>query len=218
MTFLESLHQKLDTYHLLKHTFYQNWSMGKLTLATLKEYAQQYYHHVADFPRYLSATHSRCNDLKSRQILLANLIDEEQGEENHPELWLRFAESLGSSRHDVIHAQLSAETKQLVDGYHSLANNSYATGLGALYAYERQVPDVAKSKIDGLKEYYGINDEESLKFFNVHIKADEWHSQECADLLNKLNTAEQHEAMNGAVTGALCLWKFLDGVTARALV
>ena len=28
-------------------------------------------------------------------MLLDNLIDEEKGSENHPELWMRFAEGMG---------------------------------------------------------------------------------------------------------------------------
>ncbi|GIS54804.1 hypothetical protein Ct9H90mP29_18460 [bacterium] len=31
-------------------------------------------------------------------MLLDNLIDEERGSENHPELWMRFAEGMGNSR------------------------------------------------------------------------------------------------------------------------
>jgi CoA-transferase family III len=40
----------------------------------------------------LSALHSRCDDLDTRQVLLENLIDEERGAGNHPALWLKFAQ------------------------------------------------------------------------------------------------------------------------------
>src|SRR5260370_41888166 len=79
---------------LLKHPFYQQWDAGTLAAQRLGNYAIQYYRHVEAFPRYLSALHSRCEDLETRQVLLENLIDEERGAENHPELWLRFAEAL----------------------------------------------------------------------------------------------------------------------------
>ena len=161
---------------------------------------------MAVFPRYISGIHSLCPDLKMRQILLGNLIEEEQGEENHPELWLRFAEGLGVSR-DMAHAPACLkETHDLVDGYFELVQSDYATGLGALYAYERQTPDVAKSKIDGLKKHYGIHDERSLKFFEVHIHADIWHTEEVASLLSCLNPEEQQKAMKGAEAGARFLW------------
>ncbi len=88
MNLIGSLNTKLDVLHLLKHPYYQKWNMGELTIPALQVYAQEYYHHVAAFPRYISAIHSRCSDIKNRQVLLANLIEEESGEENHPELWL----------------------------------------------------------------------------------------------------------------------------------
>ena len=34
----------------------------------------QYYEHVRNFPIYLSATHSRCDDMEVRQLLLENLV------------------------------------------------------------------------------------------------------------------------------------------------
>ena len=42
------------------------------------------------------------------------------------------------------------------------------------------------------------------------MKADEWHTQECADLLKKLNKKGQILAQQGSVRGAKLLWQFLD--------
>lgn len=212
MTYLSELHATLDQQHLLLHPFYQAWNQGELSLSTLQTYAREYYHHVAAFPRYLSAIHSRCDDIADRQVLLGNLIEEEQGSENHPELWQRFAEGLGVARADMKTPPQRAETRDLVDGYFDLSNADYATGLGALYAYERQTPEVSKSKIEGLKEFYAIEDERTLKFFTEHMTADEWHSQECADLIAKLSPEDQKRACEGAVQGAKLLWGFLDGM------
>ena len=102
----------------------------------------------------------------------------------------------------------------MVDGYFKLARNSYAKGLGALYAYERQVPAVAESKISGLKAFYDIDNENGLKFFNVHITADQWHSAECLALIEKLPEKQKAQAFDGAVEGAKLLWNFLDGIQA----
>lgn len=211
-TFTQDLLSGLAPKHLLKHPFYQAWSDGKLTVDTLRTYARQYYHHVEAFPRYVSAIHSQCKDLKDRQVLLENLIDEERGSENHPELWKRFAEALGDSRKAVEEEKLFNETKNLVDTFFELSQSSYAEGLGALFAYEQQVPEIAQSKIDGLKKFYGIDSEEALKFFSVHLKADVYHSQACADLLEKLSPAEQQKAKAAALKAADALWKFLDGM------
>jgi pyrroloquinoline-quinone synthase len=212
MTFIETLHEKLDDLHLLKHSFYQAWSAGKLTLPELQTYAQNYYHHVAAFPRYISQIHAKCADLKARQILLGNLIEEEQGDENHPELWQRFVEGLGATRVAANDVPSCSKTRELVEGYFDLVNTDYATGLGALYAYERQTPEVAGSKIDGLKKFYNITDERTLKFFEVHTSADVWHSAECAALIEDLSPADKEKAAIGAKKGAQLLWSFLDGM------
>jgi pyrroloquinoline-quinone synthase len=99
---------------LLGHPFYQAWTAGELSRARLQDYAVQYYPHVAAFPRYLSAIHSRCADIETRQALLENLIEEERGAENHPELWLRFAEGLGVARERVLGASTVAASRELV--------------------------------------------------------------------------------------------------------
>ena len=99
---------------MLKHPFYVAWTEGKLSKSVLAEYAKQYYAHVRAFPTYVSGVHSRCDDVSIRQQLLENLIEEERGEENHPELWLRFAEALGVTREDVRAAELLPSTKDSV--------------------------------------------------------------------------------------------------------
>jgi len=209
MNYLNKLHQELDQYHLLKHPFYQAWNRGELTIDTLKTYAKEYYGHVAAFPRYISTIHSLCEKIEDRQVLLENLVDEEQGDENHPELWMRFAEGLGCNREECRTQELDS-AKKLVNEYFDITRGSYASGLGALYAYERQTPEVAKSKIEGLKKFYNIDNAETLKFFEVHMQADEWHTEECAELLNKMNREDQEIAQLGAIQGSKLLWNFLD--------
>ena len=95
--FSSDLGKKLDKYHLLKHPFYQiYWNEGKLNREIIKDYAEQYYQHVKAFPRYISATHSICEDIEKRRILLENLQDEENKDGDHPKLWKNFAKSLGA--------------------------------------------------------------------------------------------------------------------------
>ena len=67
---LKNLNQKLDQYHLLKHPFYVAWNNGELNQEILKDYAEQYYQHIKAFPRYISATHSICEDIENRKIYL----------------------------------------------------------------------------------------------------------------------------------------------------
>lgn len=211
-SFSVSLLESLAGKHLLKHPFYQAWSAGELSKDALKAYARQYYHHVAAFPRYISATHSQCEDLNTRQELLRNLNDEEQGAENHPELWLRFAEGLDESRDAVKSEKLLPETRALIDTFFKHSRASYAEGLGALIAYEHQVPEVAASKINGLEKFYGVRNERSLQFFKEHLTADVYHTQACSELLDRLSPEEQEQAYEAAQSASQALWGFLDGI------
>ena len=69
MTQRRLLEQRIDEaiakHSMLSHPFYQLWNEGKLEKETLREYAKQYYAHVRAFPTYVSAVHSRCDDLKT---------------------------------------------------------------------------------------------------------------------------------------------------------
>src|SRR3977135_315390 len=98
---LDAIDRQIAAKHLLTHPFYLAWTRGELSKTALADYAQQYYHHVAAFPTYLSAVHANCDDQPTRKDLLKNLVDEETGSPNHPELWLKFAEGLGVARDQV---------------------------------------------------------------------------------------------------------------------
>src|SRR5271156_3803310 len=133
---IATLDSMISERSLLKHPFYQAWTAGTLSIERLQNYAVEYYPHVAAFPRYLSAIHSRCADIATRQVLLGNLIEEERGAENHPELWLRFADAIGVARERVLEASTSASSVGLVNEFTRLAESGHVpSGLAALYAY-----------------------------------------------------------------------------------
>lgn len=69
MNFLDQLDLIIQNKHMLEHTFYVKWSKGELTKEQLQAYAKDYYLHIKAFPKYLSAIHSRCDDLEARKLL-----------------------------------------------------------------------------------------------------------------------------------------------------
>jgi len=214
--FESSLNDAVMEYSMLQHPFYQKWSEGRLSKAVLAEYAKQYYAHVRAFPTYVSAVHSRCEDLETRQMLLENLIEEERGNENHPELWLRFAESLGVAREDVKNAELLDSTRASVASLKALTQSpDYREGLAALLGYESQIPEVARTKREGLKSFYGIAEERAVSFFRVHEDIDVLHQQVEMQILKDhcLTSDEQATTIYAAKESAKALWHFLDGVS-----
>ena len=193
--FSKKLNQKLDEYHLLNHPFYKSWNEGKLTREIIKDYAEQYYQHVKAFPRYISATHSLCEDIEKRKILLENLNDEENRDADHP--------------------KLDQFTQDMIDNFFKNGRSSYAEGLASLYTYERQIPEIAETKIQGLKKHYGVNSKEGLEFFVAHKEADVYHRAECEKLLDGLSKEEQSKAEKAALSTAKYLWNFLSGIAAK---
>lgn len=215
----ELIDSKVSERAMLKHPFYRAWTEGRLSLDALRAYARQYFHHVEAFPRAVSAVHSACPDRDGRRMLAENLAEEEgieAGKQDHATLWLMFAAGLGESANEVLEQPLNLETKALIDTFRRLSRKSYASGLGALYAYESQFPEVAKAKIEGLIDRYGIRDEETLRFFRVHESADVEHSSVCRGLLDRLNGDDRSEAIAAGEELAGALWNFLSGVEIRA--
>jgi len=118
---------------------------------------------------------------------------------------------------EAVRAQgLNPETRALIDTFRRLSRRSYASGLGALYAYESQFPAVAKAKIEGLNDRYGIDDEPTLRFFRVHETADVEHGAVCRALLDRLPEDQGDEAISAGEELAGALWDFLSGVEASA--
>jgi pyrroloquinoline-quinone synthase len=214
-TALERIDALIAERHLLKHPFYTKWREGTLSREALQEYARQYYAFESTFPRLLSALHTRSEDAAIRQSILDNLWDEEHGEVNHAEMWLRFGEGIGVDRADVRSASYNDGTKQLLATYWSAVTDApLAAGVAALYAYEGQVPEVATEKINGLRDRYGVDDARTLSFFTVHSTLDIEHSGAERDMISSLAYSEADEESAVSATSAAldAWWGFLSAV------
>jgi pyrroloquinoline-quinone synthase len=215
--YLDKIDNDIAEKHLLKHPFYLAWTRGELSKQALTDYARQYYHHVAAFSTYLSAVHAQCDDQATRKQVLSNLIDEEAGSPNHPELWKQFAQGLGVNDIDLARIEKQPETKELIETFRSACGKgSTAEGLGALYAYESQIPSICESKIDGLKKHYGFTKPEHYEYFTVHIEADREHSAAEREILRRYINERNFESVKASVNRVLdALWEMLSGVCRR---
>lgn len=212
MDLLDRLDTMIDERRLLTHPFYTKWVAGTLPREAIQDYTRQYYAFESEFPRFLSAIHTATPSAAARRAVLDNLWDEEHGEDNHAELWLRFAEGMGLRREEVAGAKRNAATDALVETYRRASTSSPVAGLAAVHAYERQVPEVARAKIDGLRDHYRVTDEEIIRFWSVHERLDVEHAGAERDLLREMG-GKDPEAAVGATGEALdAWWGFLDGV------
>ena len=222
--FLHELDTRVAKYDLLCHPFYKAWAAGELTRDDLRLYAQDYYPHVEAFPTYLAALALRLEDGELRRAVLANMCDEKgaegkSGRESvpHSDLWLDFAEGMGSSR-DLRWRHPLAEVCGLTKHFQKVAaEGTPEEALAAFYAYESQVPRIAEEKNRGLRDLYGA-DEKTRGYFTLHAQADIYHSRVWRAQLQK-RVAEHPEtaerALDAAETAARMLWHALDGIEAR---
>ncbi len=209
---ISQLEELIKKNHMLSHPFYQAWTCGHLSKETLQEYAKEYYHHVKAFPTYLSALHARSDDMEVRKSLLNNLIDEEAGTPNHPDLWRNFALSLGVTQEELDHHTPAPATRALIDQFRKICSNApLLAGVAALYSYESQIPSICETKIEGLKKWFGMNNPEGYRYFTVHQTADVEHAEEEKALLMKLVRPKEVDAVLESVEKTLtALWNFLS--------
>jgi len=221
-SFQAELDARIAQYDLLTHPFYQSWSMGVLKRDEIKEYACDYYHHVAAFPAYLDRFLVRLPEGAVKELVADNKADEEGAKSadgtTHAEIWLDFVQGMGASKEDATKREPIAEIQELVKKYHSIATTgTTAEALAAFYAYESQVPRVATEKERGLVELYGA-DKQTAYYFTLHKAFDLLHSQSWLEQLEQevaQNPEAREKALSAAEDSARALWRVLDGVEAR---
>ncbi len=225
--FFQQLDARIAKYDLLCHPYYKAWSAGQLTRDDLREYACDYFHHVEAFPTYLAELGIRLDESELRQAVLANMAEEKGLEDAfgepsapHSELWLDFAEGMGASRDLHSHTPVP-EITELTASFHQVASQGTPEeALAAFYAYESQVPRVAKEKARGLREMYGAS-EKTCGYFTLHTTADVYHSQVWRQQLGKrieANPQAAEKALAASENAAKSLWRALDGIEARRVV
>ncbi|MGA2919510.1 MAG: iron-containing redox enzyme family protein [Candidatus Sulfotelmatobacter sp.] len=224
--FFEQLEAAIARYDLLCHPFYRAWEAGELTRDDLREYARHYYHHVQAFPCYLAEFALRLDDGELRRAVLANMVDEKgsagkSGKDAvpHAELWLDFAEGMGARRDMHWHLPVK-QIGELMRYFHKVSSEGTAEeALASFYAYESQVPRVAKEKERGLREMYGADDK-TCGYFDVHATADVHHAHVWREQLEKRLAAKPETApaaLDAAENTARLLWQALDGIDAARM-
>ena len=215
---LSRLDARIQSRSILRHRFYVAWQNGTLTTEQLSTYATVYWPHVAAFPTYLEHAVAQADDATTRAELEDNLDDERHHPRPHAELWLDFGAGLGAAPRTVTTAPAHPAATRLVETISRLNATDAASGLGALYAYESQQPEVSSQKAEGLREHYGVTAPEALAYFALHAEMDLEHRQKERDALARsLDAGASAEAIEHAVDQTLeAYWGLLDGVCDEA--
>ena len=80
--------------------------MGSLRREEIRQYACEYYHHVAAFPEYLSKFQTRLPNGSLANLINEHKLDEEGAKSSdkrtHADLWLDFVEGMGGNRDEAL--------------------------------------------------------------------------------------------------------------------
>jgi pyrroloquinoline-quinone synthase len=202
-----------------RHPLWIRISQGALSREAMKTFAAQFFLQVREFPRAVSALHSRCSDPGERLKLAESLYEEETGKISgsapHPELFLRFGAGLGMRREELTEAAPLPSTASLIDWFElSTRDRSFAEGIGAInVAAEGQVVTNFGPFARALEKHYGLS-RDQVAFFDVHELADRDHSDVGDNILSHMPLGDADRIrIRAAVNRSLDLWwQFFDGI------
>lgn len=205
MISLSTLDPLIADLSLLKHPFYQKWSQGQLTIRDLQIYAKEYFHLVNRIPGIVERVRVRADE---RGHPLAGMIEKNRFEEQeHVELWKRFAKSLGISEKELIahkpHATVTAAVMEL----EQLADGTFEDGVITMYSLEAELPKIAKTKKEGLCAWYNLSSEDARVYFDEHLKEEEhlqvWRSV-AVDAVQSTTIAKRSLQAQNKVLDGVC--------------
>jgi pyrroloquinoline-quinone synthase len=180
---VERIDIEIEKQSLLKHPFYRMWSEGKLTSNHLQGYAKEYFHIVRQVPEFVRNIYGLTNDSSLESELAQNFKEES----DHIEAWMRFALSMGVSRDELLSYTPTCKTIEAVRTLISLTKLSFEEAAAAMYGYEKELPRISRSKIDGLKKYYGIDNADATRYFEIHEEADIRHAGLWTNILKNVS-------------------------------
>ena len=189
---------------LLEHPFYRRWEAGELAPGELAAYAEQYRHVERALPGVLRTIAGRLPAGPARDLVIANLADEEGTPEPHAELFESFAGAVGA-RADVPSA---AAATALVDLEVTAAGSDPVAALAMIAAYEVQAAAIADTKAAGLRAHYGV-DADGTRFWDVHALMEADHAMWSIDAIALL-APDTDAFVPGATAAATAWWDFLD--------
>ncbi len=208
---VQRIDSEIEKRSLLKHSFYRMWSEGKLTIDHLQGYSKEYFQLVKIVPKFVENIAKLTRD--------PNTINTNAREEaEHVDLWVRFAKALGISRSDLINYGGSEKTNEAVDKLMGLSSLTFEEAAAAMYAYEMELPKISRSKIDGLKKFYGMDSEDAIKYFETHEEADVRHAQVWREILQSIPAERQEAAFNAAIKSLQAQNMLLDSVYEKFVV
>jgi len=179
MNIIQKIDEMLEERSLLKHPFYQMWSDGKLTKESLAGYSKEYFQLVKAVPTFMTPIIEKAPD-----TVVGELVENQQEESDHIKPWIAFAGELGISEDELISYSGTTKTQKAVSDLNQLMV-TFDGGASAMYAFEKEIPKISQTKLDGLAEFYGMTSNEATEYFKLHTEADIRHAASWRNILEK---------------------------------
>ena len=211
---IERIDYEIEKHSLLKHVFYQMWSEGKLTINHLQGYSKEYFQLVKVVPKFVENIFNVIADPSLKRAVGQNLKEESE----HIEPWIMFSTAMGVQRNDLTSYKGENETNMAVSTLSQLTERSLEEAVAAMYAYEKELPKISRSKIDGLKKFYGVQSNEATKYLEIHEEVDLRHSEVWKNILKTIPEEKQERALNAAISSLEAQNKLLDSVQKKYVV
>jgi pyrroloquinoline-quinone synthase len=212
---LQSIDSEIERSSLLKHRFYQLWSEGKLDVDQLRGYALEYFQLVKAVPQLVWNVMSCCTDDSNLKYVLNENYREES---EHINLWIKFVVSMGINSNELFDYVSSDTTNDIVRFLLALTKRSVGHGAAAMYAYEKQLPEISRSKIKGLKEFYNLgNSQEGIEYFSVHEEVDVRHAAVWRRIVEGVSHDPSEAYYQSAIDSLWAQNRLLDSVCERYL-
>jgi pyrroloquinoline-quinone synthase len=182
MNLIKRIDEMIEERSLLKHPFYEMWSDGKLTVESLAGYSKEYFQLVKAVPSFMSPIIE-----KAPESVIPELVDNQQEEADHIQPWIKFAGELGISEDELTKYEGLEKTKKAVSDLGDLMS-TYEGGSCAMYAFEKEIPKISQTKLDGMEQFYGMSNDNATEYFKLHTEADIRHAAAWRNILETAST------------------------------
>ncbi len=183
MNLIKRIDEMIEERSLLKHPFYEMWSDGKLTVESLAGYSKEYFQLVKAVPSFMTPIIK-----KAPESVIAELINNQQEEADHVRPWIKFSSKLGISEEELIKYDGLEKTKKAVSDLSKLMN-TYEGGSCAMYTFEKEIPKISQTKLDGMAKFYGMSSDYATEYFILHTEADVRHAAAWRNVLENASTS-----------------------------
>jgi len=206
---VKNLDAEIEKRSLLKHSFYKMWSEGKLSREHLAGYSREYFQLVRAVPDLVGSIEGFVRDARTTNVVSGIMEEEAQ----HVELWAKFAKALGVPRETLMAYYGTPKTRRALSRLRSVTEESFCQGAAAMYAIESEQPRISRTKLDGLKAFYGMSgDGDGTEYFREHEVADVRHAAVWRGLLQKGTRANDALAVKAAALSLTVQNTILDSV------